>query len=148
MLIPQKYCVFVYVLWSLEAQVIAIRNALHPSRTNGHGGKTALFSVRSLKEHRSQKRGLTTCSPTVVRTREGTRTGLMFVGLGSAGPKYPNSGLLSIRWGGWTNLPARGSWWQGYRGERGVSLKSAQNSGTQEQLHSDSRVKGVLSHSL
>ena len=147
MLIPQKYCVFVYVLWSLEPQVIAIRNALHPSRTNGLGGKTALLSMRSLKEHRSQKRSLTVCSHIVVRTREGTMTGLMFVGLGSAGPKYPNSGLLSIRWGGWTNLPARGSWWQGYRGERAVSLKSAQNSGTQEQLHLDSRVKGVLSHS-
>ena len=25
------------------------------------------------------------------------RAGLMFVGLGSAGPKYPNSGLLSVR---------------------------------------------------
>ena len=43
MLIPQKYCVFVYVLWSLEPQVIAIRNALHPSRTNGLGGKNHSF---------------------------------------------------------------------------------------------------------
>ena len=95
-------------------------NVFTPPEPTALGVKPLLW-VCGLQKNTGPRNSLAVCSHIVGRTREGMMTGLVFVGLGSAGPKYPNSGLRSVRGGGWTNLPGRGLWWQGYRGERAVS---------------------------
>lgn len=135
MLIAKKYCVFVYVLWSLEPQVTATLTLFTPPEPTALGVKPLLW-VCGLQKNTGPRNSLAVCSHTVGRTREGVMTRLVFVGLGSAGPKYPNSGLLSVRGGDCDG-----------RAQRGAShLSSLPRAAALRSSYPDSSVRGVLSH--